>query len=856
MVGAANAFHWRLELLRMCVSQRLVPEKRQTRICRGPACILSLLLAGSFFAQAQGAAPRTLVKIDASQPTPAPVPALYDGGTMRSASGHEIGLNSRYLTMDGRPWLPVAGEFHFSRVPRAEWEEQLIKMKDSGVNIVATYIIWIHHEEKRGEFDWQGQKDLRAFAELCQKHGLYLEPRVGPWAHAEVRNGGLPDWVASMPRIRENDPAYLDAVRSFYAQIATQLKGLMWKDGGPVISMQLENEYAKRGTGAGEEHIRTLKQMAREVGFDVPLYVVTGWDQAVVPRPEVLPVYGGGYPDAPWNEEITKLPAPEVYAFRFTSRVAANMGAIGGKGAGAEDNSATMGLPYMTAEIGGGIEDTYHRRPVIHPNDIGAMFPVMLGSGVNLYGSYMYQGGQNPDGRFTTLQESQRTGYPNDLPVKSYDFQAPLGQYGEERESLRKMKLYQYFTAAFGDRLAPMVAHGPAEMPKSVTDLGVIRASVRTDGNAGFLFVNNYVRGEKMPERKATQFALALPQGELKLPAHPIDIPADSYFIWPFGQSFAGVGLRYATAQLFTELTAGDRKVIYLAATDGIPVELAFDAATVKDLHSTSGTIERAEALVRVSRIRPGINSAIDLLSPSGEKLRFVVLTAKEAEDAWRVQLEGAVHLLVTAADVAADGDQIHLRQRGNAHFDFAVTPALKRTPRGTLAIEAGQDGHYSAQAAGQSFKLEARLEQKPGEVPPVPLGPKVSWRKAGVAQAPEDADFARAARYELALPEEGLKGLSNLFLQIDYTGDVARLSENGHLLDDNFFNGESWQIGLKRYAHAGKLPKLELQVLPLRKDAPVYFELGHAAHFGVDGQAATLEHLRLVPEYGLDLTQ
>ena len=111
-------------------------------------------------------------------------------------------------------------------------------------------------------------------------------------------------------------------------------------------------------------------------------------------------------------------------------------------------------MPYLTAEIGGGIEDTYHRRPVIAPDDIAAMVPVMLGSGVNLYGTYMFQGGENPDGIRTTLEESQATGYPNDLPIKSYDFQAPLGEFGEERTSLRRLKVFQYFLNDFGAELS------------------------------------------------------------------------------------------------------------------------------------------------------------------------------------------------------------------------------------------------------------------------------------------------------------------------------------------------------------------------------------------------------------------
>src|SRR5205814_5500981 len=142
-------------------------------------------------------------------------------------------------------------------------------------------------------------------------------------------------------------------------------------------------------------------------------------------------------------------------------------------------------------------------RVVVRPDDIAAMFPVMLGSGVNLYGTYMFQGGENPDGKSSTLQESQATGYPNDVPVKSYDFQAPLGEFGEERASLRKMKIFQYFLNDFGEYLARMTVHAPDHLPADTADFRVPRAAVRSRGDSGFIFVNNYVRNYSMPMRRA-----------------------------------------------------------------------------------------------------------------------------------------------------------------------------------------------------------------------------------------------------------------------------------------------------------------------------------------------------------------
>ncbi len=105
----------------------------------------------------------------------------------RSPGRSTLSVNSSSLMLDGRPWMPVMGEFHFSRYPQRYWEEEILKMKAGGIQIVSTYIFWIHHEEIEGQLDWMGQRDLRTFVELCARHGLYVFPRVGPWAHGKVR---------------------------------------------------------------------------------------------------------------------------------------------------------------------------------------------------------------------------------------------------------------------------------------------------------------------------------------------------------------------------------------------------------------------------------------------------------------------------------------------------------------------------------------------------------------------------------------------------------------------------------------------------------------------------------------------
>jgi beta-galactosidase len=805
---------------------------------------------------AQAAVP---IRIDASQPYLDPGPASYEEDSPTSPSGETIEVNDRYFVRDGKPWLPVMGEFHFSRYPREEWEEEILKMKAAGVNIVATYLIWIHHEEVQGQFDWSGRRDLRAFVLLCAKHGMYVVVRIGPWIHGEVRNGGFPDWVVRSGPTRVNGLLYLGFVRAWYGQIAQQLKGLLWGDGGPIIGVQLENEYAQRGPGAGDEHILELKKIARASGLNVPFYFVTGWDNAVVPEPEVLPVYGG-YPDAPWDASRKKLPPSEVYAFRFDTRVSGDLGTMNARPASSTE-TPHHATPFLTAEIGGAVQDAYHRRPVIEADAIAAMFPVMLGSGVNLYGTYMFQGGENPHGKLTTLQESQATGYPNDLPVESYDFQAPLGEFGQERMSLRKMKVFQYFINSFGSELAPMTVHAPFTLPKNAADFSVVRASVRTRGDAGFLFCNNYVRAYPMPARHGTQFEIKVPGGMLKLPRHPVDIPSGAYFIWPFNLRFGGATLRYSTAQPITRLhDRSGSTTVFFEAIPGIAPEFAFDAATEHVSHLSSGNDDKGAGVEYITGIYPGVDSAIVLRSSSGERIRIVVLSQEEAEEAWRVWLNGSDHLLLTSQEFfsAQDGQdtRITLRSYGDPHFALTVTPpavslngsvALTRLSATPSAIS------FKAVVGSRGIDPALKMIQAPQPVPPVAIGPSLGWRPNGVAEAPSDAAFDRAAKWSIEIPANALQGLSNLFLDVQYAGDVARFTSGHVLLDDNFFNGQPWQIGLKRFLDPMKTTRFDLEILPLRADSPIYLQ--DWPKFPAGGQVGELKSLRLIPQYELTIT-
>ena len=823
-----------------------------------PLALPALVALGPPSLAAQGRG-RNDILIDARSQPPAVETGRLRLGSSTSPDGHTIGATSRYLTRDGRPWLPVMGEFHFSRYPESEWENEILKMKAGGVQIVSTYVIWIHHEEVEGEFDWSGRKNVRRFVELCAKHGMLAYPRIGPWVHAEVRNGGLPDWVLTKSKdgVRSNDSTYLSFVARYYAQIGEQLRGLFWKDGGPIIGTQLENEYTAQGAGKGPGHILRLKELSRQAGFDAPLYTVTGWDGARFPENEVMPVFGG-YMDMPWDQSIGMLPPSEVYNFRFPNRVYGGVAARDSDGTlSPTSQEALARYPFLAAEFGGAIQVTYHRRPVIAPDDIAAMLPVQLGAGANLYGYYMFHGGVNPPGKLTTLMESQRTGYPTDVPVKGYDFQAPLSQYGEMRPSFRRVKLVHYFLDAFGGELAPMVVRSPDRTPASNADTSVLRLSARTLDDRGFIFVNNYLRQHAMPIRKGVQVTLDLPSGRVTVPSAPIDVPSGAYFIWPVNLDVAGSRLVYSTAQLFTRIADSDGSPVYFFfAVPGIAPEFAFDSSSVASVSAPAATISRAGGRVHVRRTRPGTGVALTVRSKAGERARIVLLSRAQAERAWRGTLAGAERLVISPQDVFINGDDIHLRTKEAPYFSLGVFPAVGLTSVGPHPVVAvGNDGifrRYTATLPVKAPAVTVRKVRDAAPAPPVKTFNAVSWRKVEIALAPSDSAFDQAGVWSIGVQPAALEGLSNLFLEIRYAGDVGRLYAGRDLLDDDFYKGTPWRVGVGRFAAEIARGQLELRVLPLRRDAPVYIQAGLKPVFGADNQAADLLGARAIPEYEL----
>lgn len=564
-------------------------------------------------------------------------------------------VTNQYLTIGGKPTLPVMGEFHFSRYPRGEWKDVLLKMKADGIGIVSTYVFWIYHEQIEGQFDWNGNKDLRYFLELCQRYHLMAMVRIGPWCHGEVRNGGTPDWILEKKHLRDrsDDPVYQHYVQMWYHQVAAQMKGLLYKDGGPVIGVQLDNEY--RFGKKGEAHIMWLKRTAIGAGIDVPLYTVTGWGNASVPPNEVIPLFGG-YPGAPWNTNLEKITANDNYTFtRYR-----NEESIGNE-KNLKENTGSGSYyryPYLTCELGIGNEDTYHRRPVFSDIDGLAIATAKLGSGSNLIGYYMFCGGTNETGKLTSLEEDQdETGYWNRYPKKSYDFQAAIRETGELSPAYFQLKRLHYFLREFGSDLATMqpVFNKQSDPRKD------LQFAVRVKKDTGYLFGINYYRGYKKPVQKDVQFHISLPGEELDFPEDPVDIPDSCVFIWPFNFRMGGALLKYATAQPLCHNSEGSTTDWFFVQNRGIPPELSFDATTLEHIESTSGEIHNEAGRYLVTHFQPGVDHFITLIDHQGRHMRVFVLSYAEGKSVWLFHRLHRKILVLSRSGAYLDSGRLHL---------------------------------------------------------------------------------------------------------------------------------------------------------------------------------------------------
>ena len=735
-------------------------------------------------------------------------------------AGIPVEFNSFHMSVNRKPFIPIMGEIHYSRFPNQYWEEQILKMKAGGINVIATYVFWNIHEWDEGVFDWTSDKDLRAFLKLCQKHNMFTMIRIGPFCHGEIRNGGLPDWLYGRPfEVRSNDEGYLFYVKRLYHNIAKQLQGMYYKDGGTIIGIQLENELQhsaapwafshpeqpremtsanfdaeltrigvsvqdRRSASAdlGTKHLATLKKMALDEGMIVPLFTVTGWGMAAILDNEAIPVTAA-YPYPFWA-------APSMSPFFLFKDIQRNPDYSPVRYDGAM-------YPSFCAEMGVGIQITYSRRPRVAAEASEALMLRTLGSGANGIGYYMYHGGLTPQRKGGGFFSDE----PMGVPKISYDFQAPIGEYGKTRDSYQYLKIIHLFCENFGDRLAPMgVVLPETNAAIAPDDKETLRYAVRSDGSSGFVFLNNFQDHDDRIDQPVKSLNIRLINETIRFPVFTLKEGVSAIF--PFNMKTGGLLLKYATVQPLAVTQTNGKPHYFFYAHEGVSPEYVFEGKTVR-------------------KIVPGLKSSFTMKDTEGKEITITTLTREQALNFYQWQ-DG---FCITDATLIKNGSEICLQSRSNV-FTYIL-------PAGANIIS----GKYKPAIAKQGLFTEYTIE--------IPEASIEFETKAITAQ-----------RYTFNMKKTAFsEHLSDIILDIDYVGDNAMAFIDGKMVNDHLYYGNHWQIGLKQYADEIHEKGMYFYFRPMNRDASYLIDFEKDKIPSFEGRnICRVNKLDVIPEYTISL--
>jgi hypothetical protein len=530
-----------------------------------------------------------------------------------------------------------------------------------------------------------------------------------------------------------------------------------------------------------------------------------------VPENDFLPTQSG-YAFRPWilNPRYEQPPTTE---FLFLDRRA--QARVEG-----EIVYDTARYPYAYSELGSGTQMTYPHRPVAPPECVQAQTIVALGSGTNWLGYYMYHGGSNPTGRRFYLNEDA-------VPRISYDFQAPLREYGQLNASYHRLRLLHLFLQTWDAALAPMaVTLPPNHQQLTPYDTQELRCAVRSQDGSGFLFLNNYQDHVEMQDHEDIRLSLQLPGETLVIPEYQgLRVPKNASALLPFNLRLPhGVLLKYATAQLVTQLEQSDLTTCVFFAPEGMEAEFALDATTYRELAVTAGVQTRRHEYDYLT-VQPGLTCRIAITTLHGAPVQILVLAQAQALMLWKTRVWDAERLLLASGLVLSQPEQLDFYWQHDNDLHLAVYPDLSAELVTTANFQAqrpeGVFSHYTLSVPKCTIPLEVQ-----------PINARVT---------------------RLRVPATALHGLHDAFLSIDYLGDIGSLYLNGRLVGDNFASELPWEIGLKRFLVSGQDLELILHISPLAQDDPKqrYLQKKIAACSQPDAKEwLEIFSIRIIPEY------
>lgn len=352
---------------------------------------------------------------------------------MADSTPGDFAIGDTDFLLDGQPFRVLAGAIHYFRVHPDHWADRIHKARLMGLNTIETYVAWNAHSPQRGDFATDGQLDLARFLDLIKAEGMYAIVRPGPFICAEWDNGGLPGWLFTDPAVgvRRNEPLYMTAVAEYFDQLLPIVASRQIDQGGPVILVQIENEYGAYGDD--KDYLRALVELNRAGGITVPLTTI----------------------DQPTDQMLDDGSLPELHK-------------TGSFGSRATERLATLRRhqrtgPLMCAEFWNGWFDHWgaHHHTTSAEESARELDDLLAtGASVSLY---MFTGGTNFG--FTNGANDKGVFQPT---VTSYDYDAPLSESGEVTA---KYLAFREVLAKYGPA-AGAGAGAAAELPPLPTPVG------------------------------------------------------------------------------------------------------------------------------------------------------------------------------------------------------------------------------------------------------------------------------------------------------------------------------------------------------------------------------------------------
>lgn len=310
--------------------------------------------------------------------------------------GGTFTVGDKTFLLNGKPFVVKAAELHYPRIPRPYWEHRIKMCKALGMNTVCLYVFWNIHEQQEGKFDFTGNNDVAEFCRLAQRNGLYVIVRPGPYVCAEWEMGGLPWWLLKKKdiRLREPDPYFMERVKLFERKVGEQLASLTIQNGGPIIMVQVENEYGSYGEN--KAYVSAIRDIVRRSGFDKVTLFQCDWASNFEKN---------GLDDLVWTMNF-------------------------GTGADIDQQFRRLGelrpnAPQMCSEFWSGWFDKWGARHETRPaKAMVEGIDEMLSKGIS-FSLYMTHGGTS----FGHWAGANSPGFAPD--VTSYDYDAPINEYGQ-----------------------------------------------------------------------------------------------------------------------------------------------------------------------------------------------------------------------------------------------------------------------------------------------------------------------------------------------------------------------------------------------------------------------------------------